>query len=214
MSEGYIKLSRNMLKWRWVSTPNTAYIFILLLLKANFKDLDFEGITVHRGQLVTSLPKLASQSNLTINQVRTAISHLISTGEITSKSYPKFRVITIVKYSEYQDITGKSPGKPQSSHRQTTGRPQQEKEGIIKGKEGKERKEGRSAPNPPSGETGDGGQPHDYPYPCGLYRKPDWMTEEEWETARYMTVANIPGIDRGEYDNIIDYLLAKKEGRV
>ena len=41
---GFIKLDRNMLRWRWISTPNTAYLFVLLLLKANYKDMDFQGV--------------------------------------------------------------------------------------------------------------------------------------------------------------------------
>ena len=124
---GFIKIDRNMLRWRWVSTPNTAYIFILLLLKANYKDVEFKGMTIHRGQLVTSIQSLANQCSLTTNQVRTALDHLISTGEITSKAYSKFRVITIPKYNEYQDNPSKNPVKTQSEPSQNPGKPQQVK---------------------------------------------------------------------------------------
>ena len=124
---GYIKIDRNFLTWRWVSTPNTAYIFLLLLLKANYKEMDFMNVKIQRGQLATSLPSLSKLSGLTINEVRTALLHLISTGEITSKAYSKFRIITVLKYDEYQNSTDKITAKSQANHRQVTGKSQQEK---------------------------------------------------------------------------------------
>ena len=54
--------------------------------------------------------------------------------------------------------------------------------------------------------------PTGYPFPCGLYEKPEWMTEEEWEESKSMTVEDIPGVYRGEYESVIDYLLDKKKG--
>ena len=154
MSEyaGYIKLSRNMLKWRWMSTPNTAYIFILLLLKANYKDAEFQNIKISRGQVVTSIQSLSKSSGLTCSQVRTALVHLNSTGEIASKSYNKFRVITILKYSEYQDIASKDTGKSQANRKQIASRSQQEKERIRK--QERKNKKGRSATDAPSGRNG------------------------------------------------------------
>jgi hypothetical protein len=62
----------------------------------------FEGREVKRGQLVTSLPKLSVQTKLTIQQVRTALKHLVSTGEITDSGTSQYRVITVVKYDQYQ----------------------------------------------------------------------------------------------------------------
>ena len=39
---------------------------------------------------------------MTIREVRTAISHLKSTGEVTCKTYPKYTVFTVKNYCEYQ----------------------------------------------------------------------------------------------------------------
>ena len=125
---GFIKLDRNMLRWRWISTPNTAYLFVLLLLKANYKDMDFQGVKVKRGQLVTSLKTLANTSGLSVDQVRTALTHLIGTGEITSKAYSKYRIITISKYNDYQDVPSNIPVKSQANPKQVPSKSQQEKE--------------------------------------------------------------------------------------
>ena len=102
-NSGFITLSRQILSWEWYKNINTKVLFLHLLLKANYKDLSFEGHKILRGQLVTSLPSLSVETGLTIKQVRGSLEHLISTGEVTSSSYPRYRIITIVKYNEYQD---------------------------------------------------------------------------------------------------------------
>jgi hypothetical protein len=86
-------------------------------LTANYEDGRFEGKVIKRGQLVTSLNSLSEETGLSIRQTRTALSHLISTGEVTSKSYTKYRVITITNYSMYQD---KRQAKRQANDKQPT----------------------------------------------------------------------------------------------
>lgn len=99
---GYIRLHRQILKWEWWSNPNTFRLFIYLLLKANYQQTKHEGKTLERGQLVTTLPQLATDNQQTIQQIRTSLSHLILTGEITVESNTRNRIITVVKYNDYQ----------------------------------------------------------------------------------------------------------------
>ena len=103
MDNGYILLHRKILTdWEWYGNANDTRLWIHCLLKANWKDGTFEGQIIPRGSFVTSLKSLATELNITIQQARTSLSHLTSTKEITSKSYSKYRVITINKYDEYQ----------------------------------------------------------------------------------------------------------------
>lgn len=129
MNAGFILLYRQITEWEWYQNPNTFRVFLHCLLKANFVDGRFEGVAVNRGQFVTSLPNLAKQTKLSIQQVRTALDHLKLTGEITDKAYPKFRVITVVKYDEYQrdnrQDNSQSTGNQQASNRPATGEQQQ-----------------------------------------------------------------------------------------
>ena len=85
----YIKLNRKVLNWEWYGNINTCRLFIHMILKANWKDGKFEGKVIPRGSFVSSLPKLADETSLTMREVRTAISHLKSTGEVTCKTYSK-----------------------------------------------------------------------------------------------------------------------------
>ena len=102
MGAGFILLHRKITEWEWYQNPNTFRVFLHCLLMANFTDGRFEGKDIKRGQFVTSLPSLADQTKLSIRQVRVALDHLIMTGELTNKSYTKFRVITVVNYDKYQ----------------------------------------------------------------------------------------------------------------
>ena len=99
---GYIALHRKILEWEWFKDAVTFRTFIYLLLSANYEPGEFQGVRIERGQLVTSLPKLSAELQQTIQQTRTAIKHLQLTGEITDKSNPHYRIITIVKYDQYQ----------------------------------------------------------------------------------------------------------------
>ncbi|WP_235417951.1 hypothetical protein [Faecalicatena contorta] len=98
----YIKVSRSMLDWEWYSDINTSRLFIHMLLKANWKDRNFKGTTVPRGSFVSSIRKLADETRLTEREVRTAINHLKTTGEVTHKSTSKYSVFTVVNYDLYQ----------------------------------------------------------------------------------------------------------------
>lgn len=100
---GFILLHRKITEWEWYQNPNTFRVFLHCLLKANFTDGRFEGKDIKRGQFVTSLPSLSDQTSLSIRQVRVALDHLIMTGELTNKSFSKYRIITVVNYDKYQN---------------------------------------------------------------------------------------------------------------
>jgi hypothetical protein len=105
-------------------------VWIWLIMSANIEDHDFERETIHRGEIATSRKTISSATGLTENEVRTALDHLKSTGEITSRIRPKYQVITILRYNDYQDVpTGKRPGVAPAKHRQSTGKPPQSKNG-------------------------------------------------------------------------------------
>ena len=76
MGKRYIKLYEQITSWEWFRQPNTLAVFIYLLLKANYCDIEYHGRVIRRGQLVTSLPNLSTGVGITIQQARTALSHL------------------------------------------------------------------------------------------------------------------------------------------
>ena len=98
----FIKLDRNITRWRWYTDPNTFRVFIHLLLNANVTEADFEEITIHRGELATSYRSLSKELSIPVQGIRTAIKHLVETGEVTQSGYAKFTVFAIVNYDSYQ----------------------------------------------------------------------------------------------------------------
>ena len=78
-TEGFVKLPRTMLEWGWLDDENTLKVYLVLLLSANWKDGEWHGIKVRRGQLITGRnnydPDQNSnqQINQTINQQLTNV---------------------------------------------------------------------------------------------------------------------------------------------
>ena len=120
---GYVKLNRNILEWRWYRDANTTRVFIHLLLSANFKDQPFESIIVRRGEVATSYGAIAEALHISARQARTAVTHLKVSGTVSVKQHSKFQVISIVSWESYQcDVSGTEAAKSQSevSQKSTT----------------------------------------------------------------------------------------------
>ena len=144
MQEGnYIKINRKILDWEWYGNINTKILFLHMLLKANWKDGKFEGTTVPRGSFISSYPRLATECDLTVNELRTALKHLVSTGEVTVKAHAKYSVFTVNNYCQYQDINSQSTDKSQSDNTQLTDNAQSINSLLTTIEERKEGKKGR-----------------------------------------------------------------------
>jgi len=134
MADAFIKIYRKMLDWEWYDDNNTKIVFLHCLLKANWKPCKWHGIEIQPGQFITSLQTLADETQLTVKQVRTALDHLISTGEVASIRQSKCRVITVNNWVDYQ-------GQGQSKGNQRAIKGQDEGNQRAIDKEYKEKKE-------------------------------------------------------------------------
>ncbi len=110
----YVKISRKILDWEWYTDINTKVLFLHILLKANWKPSRFQGTEVPRGSLVTSQQNMATETGLTIKNVRTALKHLENTGEVAVSRHPKFSVITVKNYNQYQSSGSQMAAEGQS----------------------------------------------------------------------------------------------------
>lgn len=122
--KGWVSFHRQIMKWEWYTDPNTFRLFFHLVLNANHEKANWRGTEIKRGQLVTSSEQLALQLNLSRQQIRTSISKLKSTNEITTKSTNKYTLVTVEKYDLYQSdkdkSTSKTPSKQQTNNQQIT----------------------------------------------------------------------------------------------
>lgn len=100
---GWIKLHRNIINWEWFDDAETFKLFVYLLLKANHEPKKWMGITVNKGEFVTSLSTLSSDLNMSIKKIRTRLDKLSQSGEIDIERAHKYTTITICNYESYQD---------------------------------------------------------------------------------------------------------------
>ena len=67
---GYIKISRKIMLWGWYKDANTCRLFLHMILKANYKDGEYQGVTIPRGAFVSSYPELAQEIGLSVKNWR------------------------------------------------------------------------------------------------------------------------------------------------
>lgn len=113
---GFVKTYRSLLDWEWYGHPDMVTLWIHLLLMAAYKDCSircgYRHIDVKRGQLVTNRRKLARETGLSERQIRTCLSRLKASQEVTINATHKYSVITVCKYDVYQSQISQSD--PQS----------------------------------------------------------------------------------------------------
>lgn len=102
-SAGWIKLHRKLLDWEWSTKPLTFRLFIHLLLKASFSDSQYRGEKIPAGSIITGRLKLAQECGMTEREVRTALTHLKTTNEVTIKTTKEYSIISITNWKSYQD---------------------------------------------------------------------------------------------------------------
>lgn len=107
----YIKLFRKMLTWEWYGDTNTFRVFLHILLKANYEPSRYRGHEIGAGECVFGRKKWAKELGLSERQVRTALEHLKSTNEVSTKATNKFTIVHVEKWEFWQLEEGKATTK-------------------------------------------------------------------------------------------------------
>lgn len=107
-TKGFIKLPRSLLSEKWASNPQSLSVAIHLLAMASLEDKLYNGARLGRGQVLTSVRKLAKISGLTERAVRTALRTQQATHFLTQQATHRFTIITICKFDIYAGKVGAS----------------------------------------------------------------------------------------------------------
>lgn len=134
--EGFIRLHRKIVDWCWYTDPVTKAVFLDLLLLATYTPRQVKYEHLEPGQCIASYPLLAKRNRISIQQARTALEHLKSTGEVTVRVTARYSVVTLVNWASYQTederatgrATGKSLGNQQASNRLSNTKQENKKE--------------------------------------------------------------------------------------
>lgn len=117
---GFVKLPRAILLEDWSREPLQLSVFVHLLLRANREACTWNGISLERGQLVTSLRSLSMSCGLSISQVRTVLQSLCRAGVARLLTHPAARlnggnaarfaargytVVTVCNFDSYEGTT-------------------------------------------------------------------------------------------------------------
>ena len=120
MTEGWVQLHRGITEWEWYSDINVCRLFIHLLMKANHRDIKWQGKLIKRGESLTSLNTLSRETGLTVKQVRVALDKLKRTGEVAVSRGHNYQVISITNYDDYQS-EGRQSGNQRAGQGQAEG---------------------------------------------------------------------------------------------
>ena len=119
--EWWVKLHRRIEdRWRY-SEGDTARVFFHLLIRATHKAYNSWWVYLEPWQCIVWRKILADKLKISERAVRTAITRLISTNEITIKTTNRFTVITLVKWEDFQSDDEKTTNA--STNRLTNKRP-------------------------------------------------------------------------------------------
>ena len=99
----WYKLNRDFLQWEWYKREGAVQVYLFLLLNANYEPKNWEGITIERGQVVTSVSKLCEGTGLSTRKTRTLLKLLEKSQFLTIKSTNKYSIITVCNYDTYAD---------------------------------------------------------------------------------------------------------------
>ena len=99
---GFVKVHRKLVQWGWYQDYVVKDLFLHLLLTASFRESQWMGRTIEKGQVITSYAHLAEELGFSVKQIRTALNKLKSTGEVASESTNRYTIITVVNWEKYQ----------------------------------------------------------------------------------------------------------------
>ena len=148
MSQGWIKLHRQILDTPITTKPKWAWLWIVLLLLANHEDKEFifngENRICKRGQLLTGRKALSKITNIRAGTVEDILKYLENQHQIQQQKTNKFRLITILKYNQYQE--NQQENQQQANNKATTKQQQADTNKNEKNEKNSSNEEGAQAP--------------------------------------------------------------------
>ena len=119
----YVYLWRSIMETAFYKKPLTCHLAIHLILSAAWKDheqiIGGEKVLIQRGQIPTGRKRLAEETGLSPQNIRTCLQHLSTSGFLTIESTNVCSIITICKYNNFQP----SDEYNQPTHQPTTNQP-------------------------------------------------------------------------------------------
>jgi len=130
MTSGFIKIHRKILDSRVWQNPVILKVFLYCIMKATYKERwvgistgkGSSEILLEKGQFVYGRNAAGEELNMSPSSVRNNLEKLAKWGMINVKSKTHYSIVSVVNYSDYQDIN-EEEGQPKDNQRTTKGQP-------------------------------------------------------------------------------------------
>lgn len=97
----WFRLPLDILQKDWLNKPEVLAIFLHILNMAEKEDRNLNGLSLHRGQYVTSLGHLSKNTRQGKQVIRTSLSKLKEMNLINTESNYRNTIISIINYDNY-----------------------------------------------------------------------------------------------------------------
>lgn len=97
----WFRLPLDILQKDWLNKPEVLAIFLHILNMAEKEDRNLNGLSLHRGQYVTSLGLLSKNTRQGKQVIRTCLSKLKEMNLISTESNYLNTIISIINYDDY-----------------------------------------------------------------------------------------------------------------
>ena len=107
IDNGFVFVYRSLMDKGYYQKSDYVHLWVHLLFRANHKTrrilLNNQEIEVKRGQFVTSRQKLADETGINSSKVERILKCFKIEQQIEQQSFSAFRLITVIKYDEFQN---------------------------------------------------------------------------------------------------------------
>lgn len=116
---GWVKLHRKLLEWEWYEDAHMVHLLVHLLLTASHEVRRYKGLTIKRGQVVTTTKELAEALGTSRTSIWRRLKRLEVERFVKLEVKQKETVITICKYDSYQEKKKKSETRSETKLKQS-----------------------------------------------------------------------------------------------
>jgi hypothetical protein len=126
MTEGYVKLHRSLLKNPLSKKPDYAWLWCVLIMKANHKETQYvfnnKKYILMPGQLISGRKSLSSETGISQSKVYRILKYLENEQQIEQQTNNQFTLITILNWGIYQSngTINKQPNEQPVNNGRTT----------------------------------------------------------------------------------------------
>ena len=112
MEQGWIKLHRKLLENPIMRKPSYLALWVVLLLKANHEDnrviWNGKDTLIKAGSFITGRKTLNKETGIAESTIEDILKYLETQHQIRQQKNNKYRIITILKWNDYQNPTAKA----------------------------------------------------------------------------------------------------------